>query len=161
MTSESFPPAATPAARALLCLFVIAGQALTLLPGYIVALLCIGSGQWAAGLTGAVIGGVLTILFFAMMTYGVTWLATILAGRALKTPTFFSPSFIARRTTIGFCAGLSALLVAAVAEQLLRRPGSARNSPWETVVAVLMIVFVVLCSSLATWSSSKRHSDSL
>ena len=124
-------------------------------------MLCVGTGHWVAGVPGAVVGGLLTILFFALTTYPLTYVATILAGRVIRIPTFFSASFVAKRTTIGFCVGLFVLLVSAVAEQLLRPSETGHGEAAENILTALTIFFVLFCSCSATWSSSKHHSEYL
>jgi hypothetical protein len=151
--------------RLLLCLHIIVAQGLTLFPMWFVWYLAVNMGWAFAGEIGAAVAFIMSILLFAAVTYTVTVLATLVAQRVIRGATFFSPSFVARRTTLGLLAGFCGAALIWVVLTLAERYLSPKETPWDPVIeniAVVVVVTLIVCSWIGSmWVSSRRHVDSL
>jgi len=164
--SYVYPPAGSIASRIALCLLVVVGQSLTLFPMWFVWYISYYMAASCAGVAAAAVVTVVVLLALVVVTYPIVILSALIVERLARTPTFFSPSFIARRTSVGLLVGFC------VAGVLLLALGSLppdfippERTPAGFVInnAIVAVFFVVIISSSvgSTWMASKRHVDSL
>lgn len=108
--------AASRGSRVMLCVIVLAAQALTLFPAYFVYLFLMGIGYGLAGKTGAVAGIVIAFACFVAMTFVAVYLATL--------PTRFSPSRVAGWTALalGSAIMLSGIVIVLIESLVAHEP---------------------------------------
>jgi hypothetical protein len=162
--SCQFPPAGPTAARVALGALIVAGQLLLLVPAYLLWIIGLYAGGAVAGQAGMLIALSCVAAFLIGMSYPVALLATFVVSSLARRPTFFSASYIARRTALGFLIGFLALgaFVALIAAFDRVAPGIITSTgPLSDIGVAIEVLLVVVPPLIAIGKATGRHSDSV
>ena len=143
------------ASRIALTLLVLVGQALMLFPMWFLWYVSLFLATSWAGAAAGSIAIIILLLCFIALTYPIVVGATHVVERFTRKPTFFAPSFIARRTCLGLFAGLcvAALLLLGVSSL----PSDFAVKKVEDLLALLFVVVIAGSSAGSTWIASRQR----
>ena len=164
--SYVYPPAGSIASRIALCLLVVVGQSLTLFPLWVVWYISYYLVASCAGIAATAVVTVVVLLSLVAVTYPIVIVATLIVERLARTPTFFSPSLIAQRTSlglfVGFCvAGVLLLGLEALPPDFIPPEKTPAGFVINNLIVAVFFVVIISSSVGSTWMASKRHVDSL